>query len=55
MKHYRDSGGNEIDAIVEMPNGRWGAFEIKLGMNQVDEAAEKLLNLTLTGASAETS
>lgn len=45
LKHYRDSGGNEIDAIVELPNGRWGAFEIKLGMKQVDEAAEKLLKM----------
>ncbi len=45
LKHYRDSGGNEIDAIVELPNGSWGAFEIKLGMNQVDEAAEKLLKM----------
>lgn len=45
LKHYHDSGGNEIDAIVELPDGRWGAFEIKLGMNQVDEAAEKLLKM----------
>ena len=43
--HYRDGRGNEIDAIVELPNGHWGAFEIKLGMNQVDEAAEKLLKM----------
>ena len=45
LKHCRDSEGNEIDAIVELPDGRWGAFEIKLGMNQVDEAAEKLLRM----------
>lgn len=45
LKHYHDSGGNEIDAIVELPDGRWGAFEIKLGMNQVDEAVEKLLKM----------
>ena len=43
--HYRDGRGNEIDAFVELPNCHWGAFEIKLGMNQVDEAAEKLLKM----------
>jgi len=43
--HYRDDRGREIDAIVEWPDGRWGAFEIKLGMNQIDEAAQSLLAL----------
>lgn len=41
--HYRDHDGGEIDAVVEMPDGSWGAFEIKLGANQIDEAAEKLV------------
>ncbi len=41
--HYRDHSGREIDAVVEWPDGRWGAFEIKLGANQVDEAANTLL------------
>ena len=41
--HYRDDRDNEIDAIIEMPDGRWGAFEIKLGANQIDEAAKNLL------------
>ena len=44
--HYRDGRGNEIDTAVQLPDGRWGAFEIKLGMNQVDKAAEDLLELT---------
>ena len=26
-----------------MPNGAWGAFEIKLGANQIDKAAKNLL------------
>ena len=42
LYHYRDGKGREIDAVVEMPDGRWGAFEIKLGTNQIDEAAEEL-------------
>ena len=43
--HYHDHQNNEADAVIEMPDGRWGAFEIKLGMNQVDSGAAKLLEL----------
>ena len=41
--HYRDSSGHEIDAIVEYPDGEWGAFEIKLGFGAAEEAAGNLL------------
>ena len=41
--HYRDSRGVEIDSIVEYADGTWGAFEIKLGIGAVDEAAANLL------------
>lgn len=40
---YRDNTGLEVDAIVEAVDGRWAAFEIKLGKSRVDEAAEDLL------------
>lgn len=40
--HYRDSRGLEIDAIVENPDGSWGAFEIKLSSSSVDFAAANL-------------
>ena len=43
--HYQDYKGKEIDAIVELPNGAWGAFEIKLGAHQIDEAAKNLLGI----------
>ena len=43
--HYQDYRDNEIDAVIEMPDGRWGAFEIKLGANQIDKAAENLVRL----------
>ncbi len=43
LLHYRDANGMESDAIVEMEDGTWGAFEIKLGANKMDEAAENLL------------
>lgn len=45
LYHYRDASGREIDAVVELPDGRWGAFEIKLGTGQIDEAAENLLRI----------
>lgn len=45
LYHFRDDRGNEIDAVVEMPDGRWGAFEIKLGANQIDAAAKELLKI----------
>lgn len=43
LLHYRDAQNREIDAVVELPGGAWGAFEIKLGANQIDEAARHLL------------
>lgn len=43
VSHYRDSHGNEIDAIVDWGDGRWIAVESKLGsMDTVDEAASTL-------------
>jgi hypothetical protein len=40
--HYRDDASREIDAVIELPDGRWGAFKIKLGMDQIDKAAKDL-------------
>ena len=45
LYHFRDEKGNEADAVVEFPDGTWGAFEIKLGANQIDSAAKELLKL----------
>lgn len=45
LYHYQDYNGKEIDAVVEMPDGNWGALEIKLGANQIDAAAESLLRI----------
>lgn len=30
LKHYRDSSGREVDAIVELRNGNYAAIEIKI-------------------------
>lgn len=43
--HYQDYKNREIDAVIELADGSWCAFEIKLGANQIDEAAENLLRL----------
>lgn len=40
--HYRDDYGVEVDAVVQLPDGRWGAFEVKLGEGLVDEGAASL-------------
>lgn len=45
LYHYQDYQGREIDAVVELPDGQWCAFEIKLGANQIDGAAAGLLRL----------
>ena len=46
--HYRDSTNLEVDAIVQKYSGEWAAFEIKLGVGQIDEAAENLKKFTST-------
>ena len=46
--HYRDNTGLEVDAIVEMADGRWGAFEVKLGSAMVDRGAESLVRFART-------
>ncbi len=45
LRYYRDSDGLEVDAIIELRDGRWAAFEIKLGDNKVDEAFANLERL----------
>jgi predicted AAA+ superfamily ATPase len=42
---YRDSGGLEVDAVIETRDGRWAAFEVKLDSGRADEAATSLLKL----------
>lgn len=40
--HYRDSHGVEADVILQLPDGRWVAFEVKLGPGRIDEGAATL-------------
>jgi predicted AAA+ superfamily ATPase len=46
--HYQDSYGLEVDAIVQRRNGDYAAFEIKLGVGFVDEAARSLKSFANT-------
>lgn len=46
LYHYQDYAGREIDAVIELENGEWCAFEIKLGANKIDEAAENLISVS---------
>lgn len=43
--HYLTFNDNEIDAVVQMKDGTWGAFEITLGAHKIDEAAKKLIDI----------
>lgn len=43
--HYRDHSGQEADAILHFKNGKWGAVEVKLGENAIDNGARNLLKL----------
>ncbi len=46
--YYRDSSGLEVDAIVQKANGKWAAFEIKLGVGSIEEAASNLKKMINT-------
>lgn len=41
--HYRDYRDREVDAVIEMPDGKWCAFEIKLGVGQIQSASDGLV------------
>lgn len=43
--HYQDYNNKEIDAVIELDDGRWCAFEIKLGASQIEKAAANLIAL----------
>jgi predicted AAA+ superfamily ATPase len=43
--HYRDKSGLEIDAVIQLSDGRWGAVEIKMGAGEIEDAALNLLEL----------
>ena len=44
VHHWRDQNQHEVDVVVTLPDGRWGAFEVKLNAADTDRAAASLLS-----------
>ena len=42
LHYYRDSDGLEVDAIIELTDGRWAGIEVKLGEDKLGEAIASL-------------
>ena len=45
VRYYRDDTGLEVDAIIELADGRWAAVEIKTSEGKVPEATANLKRL----------
>ena len=43
--HYSDSYKLDIDAVVQLNDGRWGAFQNRVAVDKIDDAAKDLLKL----------
>lgn len=43
--HYHDKNDLEIDCILKLNDNRWAAVDIKVGGNQLDDAATNLIKL----------
>ncbi len=43
VESWRDASGHEVDAVVSVGPNKWGAFEVKLSPDAVDEGAAALL------------
>ncbi len=43
--HYQDYQNREVDHVIELENGNWCCFEIKLGANEIENAAKNLIQL----------
>ena len=44
--HYQDYKNNKIDAVIELEDGEWCAFEIKLGAKRIEEGAKNLIKVS---------
>lgn len=45
VRYYRDDSGLEADAIVQLADGRWAAFEVKVSEDKVPTGVESLKRL----------
>lgn len=48
VMYYHDDSGLEVDAVIELTDGRWAGIEIKVAstMDKVDAAAKSLLRMS---------
>lgn len=44
VHHWRDQNQHGVDIVVTLPDGRWGAFEVKMNPADADKAAASLLS-----------
>lgn len=42
VRYYRDDSGVEVDAIVQLADGRWAAFEFKVSEDKVEKGVASL-------------
>ncbi len=45
VRYYRDDSGLECDAVIQLADGRWAAFEIKVSEDKTAKAVESLKRL----------
>ena len=45
LHYYGDTDGLEVDAIIELNDGRWAAIEIKLGESKVSDGIRNIERL----------
>ncbi len=45
VRYYRDDTGLEVDAVIELSDGRWAAFEVKLSEDKVEDGVASLKRL----------
>jgi hypothetical protein len=44
--HYRDQLNFEVDAIIQLKDERWAAVEIKMGVGEIEKAADNLMKFS---------
>lgn len=44
--HYQDYNDKEIDCVIELDDGDWCCFEVKLGVDKIDDAAKNLISIS---------
>ncbi|HJF63230.1 MAG TPA: DUF4143 domain-containing protein [Gordonibacter urolithinfaciens] len=45
LRYYQDADGLEVDAIIELRDGRWAGIEVKLGESKVPDGVANLNRL----------